>query len=867
MKKRNFKFSIIMSMYNAEDYLKEAIDSLINQTIGFEENVELILVNDGSIDNSEEICKIYKNLYPNNIKYIKKANGGLPSAKNKGLEHVSGEYINFFDSDDILSKNTLEEVYNFFERNKLCVDFVSIPLYFFEAETGLHPKYAYMGKKNRIINLINEPYNFVLSGAACFYKKEVFKDFKFDESYVGEEDTLLNGTIYLQNPRFGYVCQNDVKYNYRKRFTKNSIVDKSGENPDAFITVCKLLDNIIPKDNILNYHKELIIYELRSRFKKINKSIFKSEKDYNNVLKKYYKYVSLIDTYYLVNKTTFGSNPEFKKLVLDINNVPIDSDISVINSVCILKSYATIRNISINNNEISIDVTFNKYGYDNLELCIFDEKNNVFNPVLIKGFDSTYNAMYGNFKIDITHLRRFTFALKDIKEIKFILKDCKSNMYFPLESIKLNRKLFISGAIKKIRHNNYVIRFKNRKFVITKRKVDKLTFLKMFVRDFLSIAKRKKKFAFLRIFNRINKKYILINDRALKAGDNGEALFRYICQNEPELTKYTYFVISKNSPDFSRLKKFGKVVALGSLKHKLLFLNASHIYSSHTMFEYFNAFDNKNVNYYKDLFNYKFIWLQHGITKDDISYAANQYSKKIDFIIAATNSEYNAFISDKYMYDKNQVLLTGFSRFDLLENEPNNIITLAPTWRRGFGEKGEIDLNFEQSDYYKNYAEILSNKKLKKLLEEKSYTLNFLLHPEMINYKDSFKKFQKDNVINIIDINQVNYSKVFKESKLFITDFSSTFFDFAYLKKPEIFFQFDRDKYFETHYKVGYFDYKKDAFGDVLYTPEDVIDKIIHYFKNDFKMEQKYIKRVDKTFKYNDKNNCKRIIDITYKKR
>ncbi len=865
MKQRNFKFSIIMAVYNVENYLEEAIESIINQSIGFEKNIELILVNDGSTDNSGNICECYKKSYPKNVIYIEKKNGGLASVKNKGLDFVSGEYISFFDSDDILSSNALEEVYSFFNRNALCIDFVSIPLYFFEAETGIHPKYAYMGHKNRIINLFNEFYNFVLSGASCFYKKEIFDNFRFDESYVGEEDTLLNGTIYLKNPQFGYVCEKNVKYNYRKRLTKNSIVDNSGENPKAYFTVIKLLDSIIPKENLLNYHKELIIYELRSRLKKIDLEIFENEKDYNYVMEKYKEYLSLIDVNYLINKTTFGSIIEFRKLVLDLNNISIENSNTLIQSICLNKSCIDIRNVVIKDDKIMIDVLFNNYGYNNLELKVFDEKNNVYDPILSKDVDSTYNRMYGKFKVDMTHLRRFSFSLNDVKEIKFILNDVKLNKFYPIESCKINQKLFISGVVGKYRYKNYVIRFKRRKFIITIRKVGKFTNFKMFVRDFIAILVKRKKMAFARIFNSSKKKYILLSDRDMKAGDNAEALFKYIYASEPNLSKKTYFVISKKSNDYKRLKKIGKVVVLGSIKHKRLFINASYIYSSHTMFEYFNAFSPSNSKYYRDLFRYKFIWLQHGITQNDISYAANQYAKKIDYIIAATNAEYEAFKADKYFYDEGQVLLTGFSRFDLLESDSKDIITLAPTWRRGLGENGEIITNFENTNYYKNFAAILSSEKLLNLLEHNNFTLKFLLHPEMSNYKEYFERFN-NKFINVVDQKDVNYRDIFKESKLFITDYSSTFFDFAYLKKPEIFFQFDRQDFFKNHYKAGYFDYGKDAFGDVLELPQEVVEKIEYYFNNNFKMEDKYINRVEKTFKYTDRNNCKRIINETYKK-
>ena len=89
-----------MPVYNVEKYLEEAILSVINQTIGFKENIQLIIVNDGSPDNSEKIALKYEKMYPENIVYIKQKNAGVSSARNKGFEYVEGEYVNFMDSDD-----------------------------------------------------------------------------------------------------------------------------------------------------------------------------------------------------------------------------------------------------------------------------------------------------------------------------------------------------------------------------------------------------------------------------------------------------------------------------------------------------------------------------------------------------------------------------------------------------------------------------------------------------------------------------------------------------------------------------------------------------------------------------------------------
>ena len=111
-----FKFSVLMPIYNVEKYLAESIDSLINQSIGFEENIELVIVDDGSPDNSKEIALKYQEKYPNNIKVFSKSNGGQASAFNFGLKHLNGKYVSFLDSDDRISSNAFEEAYHFLEK-------------------------------------------------------------------------------------------------------------------------------------------------------------------------------------------------------------------------------------------------------------------------------------------------------------------------------------------------------------------------------------------------------------------------------------------------------------------------------------------------------------------------------------------------------------------------------------------------------------------------------------------------------------------------------------------------------------------------------------------------------------------------------
>ena len=114
------KVSVIVPIYNVEKYLKKCLDSLVNQTL---DDIEIILVNDGSKDNSKQIAEKFANDYPNKIIYLEKENGGLSSARNYGLKHAKGDYISFVDSDDYVSKNLYKNLLEYMDNDYDMVKF------------------------------------------------------------------------------------------------------------------------------------------------------------------------------------------------------------------------------------------------------------------------------------------------------------------------------------------------------------------------------------------------------------------------------------------------------------------------------------------------------------------------------------------------------------------------------------------------------------------------------------------------------------------------------------------------------------------------------------------------------------------------
>lgn len=222
MSEARFAFSIMMAVYNVAPYLAEAVDSLRVQTIGFD-RVQLILVDDGSTDGSGELCDTIAAAEPEHIIALHKENGGQASARNMGLAYAEGQYINFMDADDKLSRNTLADVQAFFEKHGEETDLVAIPMYLFGAQSGPHWQNTKFDRGDRVISLLQEYKVQQSSTSSTFYHSRVKPLICFDEQLPNNEDFKVNLTLLAHKPTLGVV--RSCRYMYRKRPAGNSTVD------------------------------------------------------------------------------------------------------------------------------------------------------------------------------------------------------------------------------------------------------------------------------------------------------------------------------------------------------------------------------------------------------------------------------------------------------------------------------------------------------------------------------------------------------------------------------------------------------------------------------------------------------------------
>ena len=349
------------------------------------------------------------------------------------------------------------------------------------------------------------------------------------------------------------------------------------------------------------------------------------------------------------------------------------------------------------------------------------------------------------------------------------------------------------------------------------------------------------------------KQYFLISERGIDARDNGFVFFQYLIKNKDNI--HPVYCISKKSSDFKKVVSTGEYVQFNSIKHILIFINAKALISTHVHFgaPTFRGFNFALNHIFKKIPGKK-IFLQHGIIKDWLpSLAETNFHP--DLFICGAKPEYD-YVLATFGHDKNIVKYTGLARYDLLctngDIDSSHYILYMPTWREKY--RNISNKEFLSTDYYKEIMQVLNSHMIEQILISRNIKLIFYPHIEIQKFINTFSTTSKQ--IIIADFDNFDIQLLIRNCDILITDYSSVFFDAAYMLKPIIFFQYDYNEYRKNHYKEGYFDYKK-SFGKVVSS----ISELENLLKNDetYKLSVSQLNQIKSFFVYRDKNNCDRI--------
>lgn len=263
-------FKVIIPVYNVEKYLKEAVDSVITQSLPFSDNVKIYLINDKSTDGSLNICNEYQKKYPDNIfVHVFEKNQGVAIARNYGLKMAKqneSDIVVFLDADDKFDKDMLKKAKEFFEKYP-DIDMATTERFFFDAQEGPH-KANWRFEDKEIVD-INEdftyPQYFV---GGLFIKGKTLKKFRFNKKMDFWEDALAVNKVLLSCEKYGLI--KDAIYYYRRREDESSLVDSSWRSKDRYdkflrqgykklMRYCRL-----KKGKVIPYIQFVVAYHLRT---------------------------------------------------------------------------------------------------------------------------------------------------------------------------------------------------------------------------------------------------------------------------------------------------------------------------------------------------------------------------------------------------------------------------------------------------------------------------------------------------------------------------------------------------------------------------------------------------------------------------
>lgn len=813
----NNNYTIVSACYNVQKYIDTFIYSIANQTVD-RSCLRLILVDDGSTDQTKDRIHAWMAKYPGLITYIYQNNGGQASARNAGLKFARGNWVTFIDPDDAISAKYFEnidrELSNPHNEN---VDLVctSLILYYENKKEFYdnHPLSTRFKPGTTRLKLSDNRKFIQLSASSAFMRLNVIRDIglEFDSTVKPSfEDALLINKYLIHVHECDVLCISNAHYYYRKREDGTSTLDGSWCR-DKFVTLVpngyvQLAEYAIQKfGRVPRFIANVIIYDVNWILRRVLTDGF------------YPEFLSDKDRLYFVD--------QLRHLIRMIGKQYIE--------------------------EYSITVLFHMYRVGMTALA-WDEQpktQQVYisnydyakNEAVIKYYSNTATSECPIYHVDGLRVMNHKSIRHDLLGYDFFYE----HIYWI--SVPVNGDIRVSEN----GYNVYYINLNGKKY-----------------RDACSVRKIRNT-----VKNNNDNNYPapinhrgawMFMDRDIRANDNAEHLYRYVRDNRPDIP--AYFVISKNSFDWTRLERDGfNLIDYGSSTHYELLKVADHLISSHAD-EY--TFGGALGPSFRDQCSYRFTFLQHGIIKDDLSGWLNR--KNIDNFIVSAKAERDSILDGKYNYSPDQVSLVGLSRYDrLIEMSklvPKRRIMVMPTWRKGIvgtalGAGNDRSLNpaFAETDFCQKWNKFLNSEELKTVSEEYGLEICFMPHTNIVPYMDVFDV--PDYVTCIDDASVESFQDELLSAALLVTDYSSVAFDAAYAGSAVLYYQFDWET-IQTGghtYRPGYYSYLDHGFGPVCYDDSE-IEKAMRIALDGRKSGSFYDERVNSFFAFRDADNCKRTL-------
>lgn len=874
--------SVVIALYNAESYFHATIAALSRQTIS-RNKLEFIVVDDGSTDGSLALARAWARR-DSRVVVATKQNRGIAHTRKVAHALARGEWLTAVDPDDIIAPEYFSEVEKMMSVDKDNeVALYSTRVYITNDTTGrftdTHPLGAKFRKGNRFVALSADS-SAIQIGATCFLRTAVLAEHNIDFD-VRVKPTFEDGHVvgrylcHFEDPIVGLVAT--APYYYRKRADTSSAVQSSWANNDKYDAQLRYgyIDMLRyakeQKGFIPDWMASIVLYDMMWYFKEyqrygsVNRWLSDEQKQrFIKLCGEIFSYLSVrqldelrINQPRWVLKETlllgFGLVSEKARLYQCSRDVKNRREY-----LLLLGPQAKTVTTFVRGLECDVELL----GVTEHELF----GSLLMRECLIRVPDSDFAVRVDGIPLPVRRIEKPTHEVWEHPQAKKLTEKARPLSLQKTDWEKRKNRIDVMAAITGSGVTSMLLSkgvgAATRKMMS---KINPAPHEKVLLKQEVERIERHQSGRYENAW--------LIFDRPNKADDNGEHLYRYIAQNRPDIN--VFFLLNHDSSDWKRLEEAGfRLIDFQSPERIVAAKHAAVVASSDAVAECINLIP-------QDLGKrtYKFVFLQHGISLNDISLWLRD--KTIDLIICGLIPEYEAFAwkDSPYQFTVKGLALTGLARYDVLLQRALNkrdhdtsasrslTLTVMPTWRRNLKDAldsaqtpDEQRMKLHESDFLNTWFGVLGSEKLAAKVSAGDLRVRFVAHPNLVPFLDILPI--PEHVETVLPDEQ-SFQDLLIETDLFLTDYSSVAFDAAYAGRSVAYYQFDRELMSQgVHSWVpGYFDWPSMGMGPVFDDLPSIEEWVNKSIASGGEVSPIYRERVVNFFAYVDTNNRERIVE------
>jgi GT2 family glycosyltransferase len=838
-------FSLVTAVCDVEAYLPEFIASVDRQAIppGL---LEVIAVDDGSADGSRALLDAWQARRPDTVRVIGQANAGQGAARNAGLDLARGVWVGFPDPDDVLGRGYLEAVARALRRWPEAEFAAAHKILRRDPDDGArtaHP-HDYMHLSDRLVDLDEEPDYYTGSVAAGFVRRAAVEaqGLRFDERLRPNFEDAHFAIEYLAarpRPRVAFLAS--ARYTYRKRADRSSTLGTSLADPRRYTLVPDLAYRRDleatrgPSGYAPAWVQNLVLYDLAWLFKADAAASGAPTAATGAVAAEFLGHLRriapLLDPAVVAAFPLPVLSPEAKDVLLH----GLAGEASG-GSRDWAADYAVVTRRNRPRRLVRVGYRF--AGTEPAVTATVDGR-----PVTPAAAKVRSIQYFGATLLQERILWlpdgdvRLTLGGRDLPVLEKEPRPAPPGpaaaaLTWRLVANPAGRRRLAQGVRRRV----------------APRVATALD------RALTSPAAAAFRAAWV------------LADSVYDADDNSERLFRYLRARRPDVN--AWFVVAAGTPDWDRLVRDGygdRLVAYGTWRWRALMHNCAVVIASHPSPELIQPPELGPLAE-----RWQTVFSEHGVIRDDLSRWLNP--KPLDLFVTATRPEHESIAGDgsPYVFTELETKLVGLARFDrLLElaqeypPEARDLVLVAPTWRQDLtegkpgkdGRRAVVD-GFAATPFGRAWLGLLTDPGLAAGLAARGRHLGFLPHP---NLQPIVDQLDLPPSVERLHYRGQDVQRYFARSALLVTDYSSVAFNLAYLERPVVYYQFDRDDYFAgaNTSRPGYFDHARDGFGPVTQDGVATAAAILALLDG---VPDEYARRLAAAFPLRDNHNCERTV-------